>query len=582
MSRRIASLVVLLLAAPALAERPPGEVIESAVAVDVTQDGLNAFLPIADDFIPPGIEMPVVVETSTFPAPFAGDNCGGPLDVCYEYSVTNLDATLELIQPTITPGNGVIELATDLRVTVNDEFDPLAIYLRGGYWGIDLDTSCNAWIDPVDIPISAQIQIDYNTFSGQLQADLLPISYDVSALNSDSVQLEDCGLETLNTIAGYVGVDLIQLAIDAIIPILDDQITSVVDDLNDQIQPILDDVVVQASVATTVDVLGVPIDIDVAPEDVEITSDGVRLLMAGSIDAPSDPCVEGYGITGSLETVSDPDPIGTAPGGIPVPHVAVQADDDLVNQGLFAAWNGGLLCWTVDNSMEGLPIAIDTNLLNLLAPNIFDDLFPENAELVLQTSPRQPPTATLDGANDVDIHVEELGLDFYADLDGRRARIMEVSLAADAGANVGFDGTAGEVGLAIDFDTSAIQASITFNELRPEANAEIASSLLGIVDTLAGPALEGLLADQTFAIPAIEGYGLSSANILPAPGAPDRLGIYGNIGAVTYANLGDEEGGGCDSLGAGCGDSSCDSSRAGGRVALFAFPLLLAVFRRRA
>ncbi|MCA9571450.1 MAG: hypothetical protein KC656_26615, partial [Myxococcales bacterium] len=249
------------------------------------------------------------------------------------------------------------------------------------------------------------------------------------------------------------------------------------------------------------------------------------------------------------------------------------------NQGLVAVWNGGLMCWTVDSSMEGLPLSIDTNLLGLLAPGVFDDLFPENGQMVLQTRPSSPPLASMDGPNDVDVSIDDLGLDFYVELDGRLTRLMQVGLAADAGANVGFNGASGDLTLQIDFDTSAIEAAVTVNEFRPEANDAIAGSLLGIVDTLAGPQLAGLLGDQTFAIPAFEGYGLTSANIAPAAGAPDRLGVYGNIGSVSYT--GGCEGGGCDGAGAGCSDTSCDSSSGPGRAALFAVPLLLAALRRR-
>lgn len=578
MSRLVPASLLVLLASPAWAERPAGTIIESAVTVDLTEAGFDQFVPVVQDYIPSSYQMPVVVQETTFPS-FQADDCGGFFDVCYEYSVTNLDAAFQLVNPSIQPASGAIDFSSTLNVTVNSELNPMELYVRGEALEIDLSQDCDLWMDSIDVPISGSILVDYNPFSRAVSVDILPVQYDVSALNSDSVHIDDCAIDTINSITSAVGLDLVQLAIDQMLPMVEDQIDTIVDDLNDSLAPQIQTAVDAATVDMDIDVLGVPISVVVEPQDVEVTSDGLRILLQGAIDAPPDTCVARYGLEGSLETPSDPDPMGVAPAGIPSPHVAVQADDDLVNQALFAVWNGGLLCYTLDSETEGLPIGIDTDLLALLAPGVFDDLFPDSAPLVLQTSPSQPPVATLDGPNDIDVHLEGMGLDFYAEVDGRLTRLMQVDLTADAGANIGFEPTNGMLDVAFDFDTSAIQANVAFNELRPDANTQIASSLLGIVDSLAGPQLASLLAPQVFPIPAFEGYGLTSANIAPASGAPDRLGVYGNVGSVGYT--GGCEGGGCDGAGAGCGDAGCDSTGAPGRVAIFAVPLLLAGLRRR-
>ncbi len=574
--------LLALLPASAWAERPPGAIIPSAVAIDVTQAGFDRFIPIADSFIPDSFQMDVVVQETTFPS-FQAADCDN--NFCYEYSVTNLDAQVDLLNPDLTLGYGVIEFSAVLDVTVNSAANPMEVYFRGaeGLLGwIDFEQDCDLWIDPFQVPVSGAIQVNYNTFNNQVTVDILPVQYDLSALNSDTVRLDDCATATITEIADSFGYDLIQMVIDQILPMVDDQVDALVSDLDAQLEPLLQDAVDAATIGVSFDVLGVPLDIDIAPEDVQVTPDGLRILLAGSIDAPADDCVLPYGIEGSLETPSVPDPVGVTPPGLPAHHTAVQADDDLINQGLFAIWNGGLMCWTIDSSMENLPIAIDTNLLGLMAPGVFDDLFPENSPMVMQTRPTQPPVATLDGPNDIDIALTDFGLDFYAELDGRMTRLMQVELATQAGANVDFDPATGAITLDIDFDTSQIQAEVVYNELRPDANATIASSLLGIVDTLVGPQLEGLLASQTFPLPAFEGYGLTNANVSPAPGAPDRLGVYGNIGPVPYTGTGCE-GGGCDGAGAGCGGNgaACDNGAAPGRVAIFAVPLLLAAMRRR-
>jgi hypothetical protein len=581
MSRRLAlPVLALALSSPAFAENPPGATIDDAVAVDVTTEGLNAFLPLIDGFVPSEFVIPELSAESATPY----DDCGG-FDTCWRYSVENGSADLSLLQPVIAPGNGVIDFSASIEVALNDALDPLLLDLAGKqcvFGGCpSISQSCEIYVDPFTVPLSSAIQLDYNTFTGNIDSAILPLQYDLTDLtdNTDKIHIEDCAAGTIITILGYVGLDVVSLLLGQLVPVLESQIDGIIDDLNDTLEPQINDAVALATISTSLDLLGTTLEVDIAPQDVQITPDGVRLLMGGSIDAPPSDCVAEYGYTGSLATPSSLDPLGTVPSGVAGGDVVVHADDDIVNQGLFAVWNGGLLCYTIDNTFEGLPIPLDTDLIGLLAPNVFDELFPDRGEILLQTRPEKPPVATLDGPNDLDVRVEDLGLDIYAEVDGRLTRLIGVDLAADAGANVGFNGSTGELTLDIDFETSAIEASVVVNEFRPEANADIESSLLGIVDNIAGPALSGLLADQTFAIPGFEGYGLTTADVTPTAGAPDRLGVYGSIGAIPYQ--GGCEGGGCDDAGAGCGDTTCDSTSAPGRVALFAVPLLLAAFRRR-
>ncbi|MCB9690385.1 MAG: hypothetical protein H6736_01080 [Alphaproteobacteria bacterium] len=222
------ALLVAVLAASAWAEHPPGEVIGSVVAVDVTQAGLDAFLPIIDDYVPAGYELAEVASATTFPA---SNDCAF-FDACYEYDVSNLSAEFELVNPTITPGNGVINVATTINLSANSSSDPLLAYVRGEAANISYSTTCHIWLDPIDIPVNASIQLDYNTFTGNVTANILPIQYDISALNSNNIQVTNCPVGTINTITSLFGFDIIDFAIGQVTPILDDQISTLVTDLN--------------------------------------------------------------------------------------------------------------------------------------------------------------------------------------------------------------------------------------------------------------------------------------------------------------------------------------------------------------
>jgi hypothetical protein len=80
---------------------------------------------------------------------------------------------------------------------------------------------------------------------------------------------------------------------------------------------------------------------------------------------------------------------------------------------LYGAWSGGLLCLTLseDNDPFGLPIAINSSLLAILAPNTFNDLIPEVQPLEIATEPRVAPTVgPPGGGHDLSIVDDELGL----------------------------------------------------------------------------------------------------------------------------------------------------------------------------
>ena len=175
----------------------------------------------------------------------------------------------------------------------------------------------------------------------------------------------------------------------------------------------------------------------------------------------------------------------------------------------------------------------------------------------------------------------KLGLDMMAELDGRFTRVVGLDLAAEAGLDLNFNPATGNLGVGVAFDPSLIETVVSFNDLKPEASAQVATGFATIAETIVPPLLEGALGDISFPLPSISGLGLVSADIAAVGPIQDFLGVFGTIGPVPYGDAAS----GCDALGlsdtSGCTDgSSCATATRARGLPFFAL-LLAAGLRRR-
>ncbi len=208
----------------------------------------------------------------------------------------------------------------------------------------------------------------------------------------------------------------------------------------------------------------------------------------------------------------------------------------------------------------------------------FDLLFPESADMAIITRPEEQPMANLEGDHDVDLAVHELGLDFFADVDSRRARVLSLDLQADVGADLNLDGTTGEMAIDLALGPENIVPTVTSCELTAGAEELVLENFGGllqtILDTVVGDQLSGLV----FNLPAFEGLGLTSLDAAASGAAGDWLGMYANMGPVTYEGGCDEDGG-CDT-GGGC-SGGCTGSGVPRRLPWFFLALGAGLVARR-
>jgi hypothetical protein len=569
-------LTVWLLTAPARADWPLGTEIPGALTADVTPEGLDAITGVIPALVPPMVVIPDIHQGDSQ----GGGWCGCFCEYGYSLDLTNGKVYVSVNSIDIEPGTGVLNLTASVNIAVNDAADPLYLDVGGTAVCIDINEACDGHVDPFNINLDAAIQLTLLP-DGTVDAYVPPPGWTWS-LDADDIVLSDCVVGDIVDVLDFFGIEPYDLIIDQI----ETQIDGVVADLGPTIETALEGAFASVgAISGEVDLLGAPLAYTLTPSELTIVPEGVRIGMTGAFDTTPAPCVAQYGITESLATTGTPPAVGTWPTTIGyTPHLAINADDDLINQALFAVWESGILCQTIDSDSAdslGLPIGIDTGLLDLLAPGVYDTLFPATAPMVIALSPKLPPVASPQGPNDVNLAIDGLGIDLMAGLDGRMIRVVGLDLAADAGADLNFDDATGLLAVAVALGDDAISATVGFNELTPDANATIVDAFQNLFNSLVGPILTSALGDLSFPMPAFLGYGVTTLDVEPtgnldldpSGGQGDQLGLYATIGPVAYT-----------ATGCSCSDptaTGCDTSAGRGISALGMLAAAFVARRRR-
>ncbi len=534
----------------------PGATIDEALTLDVLPAGFEAVEALLPSLLPSGIP---IEDTSS------GDCWGG-------FTLSNASVDLEIVSADITPGEGVLDVDISLLVALNDASNPF-------YMSYELlcflGETCSGYVDEFEVNARTTIGLDIDTSSGTpaLDATVGAIEFDY-ALDASDIVLSGCSIGSIEEVLSLFGLSLYDLILDLVDPFLQDALAGFIPDLETQVEEAFSAAVIQQEL----DLNGTALRINLFPSGVDITPEGLRLVMSGSLDADQAECIEDYDPGGSLETVSAAPGIGEVD---PTGHFVVQVSDDFTNQALYAAWRGGILCYTIEpgGSLD-LPISLDTTLLSGLTGGVYDPLFPESSAVTLRTLPRAAPTLELGGSHDLDLRLNDLDLEMFGELDGRMARFTSVTLNGPVGADLELDPATGELGIALDLDFSVLDVTLAYNEFYPGTDTTVAEAFKTSIGGLIGPILDGVLGDAlAFAIPSFSGLGLTEINI---SNADDWLIASAQLGPVAYGDPTagcDSEGGcagGCDE---GCsGGCSSDGARAN-LAAVLGFGLL--VLRRR-
>lgn len=557
-----------LFSSPAMAElNPPDATISNGIVADIPPEGFDSIVAIIPDLIP--LDIPVDDQ-------YFEDGLGLGCWADVWFSITNLKIDASVADAQIIPQDGYLDFSVTLSVAINDALDPFGM----DYELVCIEYNCDAYVDPFEVVVASKIYLNVIDLDGDGVNDLDVyfdnFGFDYSDFDGQDINVENCALGTFEDVLNIFGWSVFDLLIGAVGPGLE----SGIQDALPEIEAALEDAFSQATINQTVDLGGAPLDLAIAPADIIIKPEGLRLIMDASATTPeAAECIAIFDPLGSEATSSTLMPIGYLPAGITEASLAATIDDDFVNQALYSVWRSGLLCFTVDESL----FALDTSMLDLLTGGAFADLFPDPQPMIIKTEPKNPLTLNVETPADLAVDVKDLGLGFYAEVDGRRTRLLNVDLTTDVRVDIPFDDTTGALAVNIDLDTDRVVPIVSYNEFRPDASAEIESSFAGQLDTILGFIdIESMLGDLSFTLPSMNGFGLTSLDFTPTGENSEDLGAFVSLGPVPYESAGCDEEGGCGGSGGCEGSGGCSTNgRPNSRLALLNFVLLFVWLRRR-
>jgi hypothetical protein len=531
-------LLTLALAAP----RPAGVPLDDVVAVQLTERGLNALsgslaggLPVEPVALPPTADA-------------AGFGCFN-----YAYSLTGAVATIVVDDLRLKPRPGYLEVQVDLTVALNDRAN--RFLLQTELFCAKQD--CPGYVDPFPVTVYAPIQLSVVPDGVGRRIDVTVGEPTIAnRLRSEDVHL-DCTIGTVETVLRAIGLSIVELLVGA----AEDQLKDAMRDPLADLEVQLEEALRALSTDQMIDLAGVPVRVWTEPSLALITDGGLTLgLMLGADGQVVAECVQSADIDTFQAVASAVPPIAA----VASADAGVLIGDGAMHPLLHAAWRGGLLCQRIDGS-EGLGIPLDTSLLGALGGEPFREIYPDAKPIVIETDPRRAPTVRFDEGKAA-IVIDDLGVDLFAELDGRIARAVGVTVQAEVLAAPSVtDGTL-ELPLSVSTDRLVVRA--TGNELAPSTNERIETGLRDLLATAVGSLLGDALGGLSVPLPTIEGQGLATLALRPG-------GAEGDWG-VLAATLGPVEASGDEGCGAGCASSP------GGAAPLLLVALAAARRRRSA
>jgi len=556
-----------LLVAPALAQDPAP--VDAGLGILITQDGLANVNTLATSL---PLDNFLIDDTSVREC--YGLLCWSCLEE-YAFAISNMWVDLGLNSVDIDTSTGVIDLTAHLSVAINDASDKFTLY----YELLCAGTTCPTYVDPflasVNMPLSMAVVEQDGVPFVDVTVDSIDVSYDLA---SEDIHM-DCSLGGLEDFLNLLGLSVY----DWILSLIEPELQAAIADIAPELETALEEAIASATVDTTVDALGTELTIRLLPSDIQIGPPGVEVWLDSEITAEPAQCIDGLDAGDFRRTSSQFVGADGLPAGI---HAGLTITDDMVNQVLYAAWRGGLLCLDIDSELAG-GFAIDTTLLDLLVPGAFEGLFDadEPGELIIATSPQAPPLADFSGDAAIGIDIDRFGLDLIADLDDRAARVLGAELEAPVTLPLDFDGTTGELAAEIVMDSDRVEVWVMTSEISPvsteDLSAELTDTLGGLMETVVGSAVPPI----AFTLPAFEGLGAQEIIADSLGDDQETLGILVQAGPVTYESMGCDdltsEDGGCG----GCEDSGdcggCSSASGQSRVMwLLLMPLLVGLRRQ--
>lgn len=509
----LAAVLGLMVASPVLAhaaEVPAGTDIADGMVVHMSPHGIQFMEEQVQYIVPSDVAVP--------------DQSGTTFSCLLSHNTWRLKNTtvhLQVGKVKITPIEGAIKVHLEVNVSATARVEASGCLLNVG---------CNVSIptSPVVADTIVDLSMVTDPQTGHPHVAAAVPQFDIALALSDP-NFSDCGI--LDSVLNFI------------VPLFHDTVQGAIQDaINGQVAPLLQPAIEDAfnsiNFQGSMNLAGTDLNYDFYPTGLAIHPGVIGIIMGGHFDttAPA-ACIDAT--RGSVITAGEVPNYGdTTPSGQTY-DAAISVSDDILNQLVFSAWRGGLLCRTIDQ-MGGQPLTND--MLTLIGGPI-ERIVTPGGPMQVRIEAQDPPLITLGGANGAvaTISVSNLHVDLMSDVDERLARIMRLNLGTTASVSVAVN--AGQLVVTPNFDPAQIQATVDYNELAPDANATILSLLPTLVQQLLPSLADAIPAID---LPNLDGVTVDSAEVVPDGPAGDYLSVYAGLGGHVQA-------GGCNATAGGCG-----------------------------
>lgn len=543
------ALVLILSARPAVAQDflPPGAPIESALCADITEEGVTFLLEQVTGILPAELVV------GTIPPQQIVDAFICTLDFWLENVVVHMQ--IDSLWAEGTPE--ALEIVAEVTIQLNDEANPANMVFDGC-----MNYVCLLHTDAVQVelrlPVSMALSAD-EVGDPFIDVTIHELTHDIESAMGGAIHLTGCAIGEINEFLDtWLNFNAFDLVIGQLVAEVDTQIAEQIGPLEVTVEEGLRALFIPE---TELDVLDATLTYELAPTLVEHNEHGLRLVLGGSLDASPADCILPFEDPGSPLTVSGlPAMAETTPQSALGYHAGALVADDFLNQALYAAWRGGVLCYSASDLGS---LQLTTTYLGLLlglenAERLAELVGPGESPIIIRTVPERQPLAVLDGPHDVDILVEGLNIEFYITMADRFVRLASIAIDVGVGINVFVDET-DALALDIILDTDNLNPRITYNEIAPDLNEALETNFPGFLTTVIDSVAGSLLSGMAFALPTFAGMGLFELMVENAGVDPSLLDFLGAF-AVLGESSGGVSSGGCDS----CGTGGCDAAGCGG------------------
>ena len=585
--------MLTLIATTAFAETlPPGQEIERAIAVHVTNGGFRHVGDAIEGLVPPG--FPIEDVTGEVECDEADANT-----LIYTLEDTELVLVAEDVEVVASDGR------LDIAIYMTLQSDPTALTVEGDCSILtELDEVCT--LEFKETSIVARLGMEMELIDG-IDGPAFDVVVEDPVIEMSPINnpLQDC---TLADAVDFLLIDDPNGITNILMSFIEPELVG----LGAELETTIEDALSATTIDTSFELGEAELALQLYPTLLELDDRGLLLGLGGTV-SPSQisECVPES--DGSEFADADWPPFDETAWTTSLEYDGgVFVNKDYVDHLLWSVYASGGLCMDV-GELAGDTLTLTTELFANFFGEEFAALFREEQEMGLVTAPNLPPEIVFsDDMPPFALRLTDFGLDFSADLDEREARLFQVAINADIGIDPGFTST--EVAPAILIDTEAIDFEETYNELLPAGfSAGLADFLPTILSqflpddllpVIALPDLYGIGIDSVWWVPDDEGqwqggfFLLDVDGVVPyeVPGCQGGdVGCGDEGGGIEIETILGCEDGGCSDEGcsdSGCSDEGCSDSGCTthgrkativipGRIFMFVFIGALGFLRRR-